>query len=105
MKQAGRCYDGIRDPDDAITGWWDIYLMSVDGTEATPLVENLMANGVHMRSPDEERIAFQSEKDEDSEIYVVNDDGSEVIQLTDNTDRDIVANRSWAQGDGAKSGD
>ena len=98
-------HDAIRDPDDAITRWLDIYVMNVDGEEATPLVENLMANGVHMRSPDEERIAFQSEKEGYSEIYVMNDDGSDMVQLTDNTDRDIVPNRSWAQGDGAQSGD
>ena len=39
-------------------------------------------------SPDGRRIAFESDRDGDYEIYVMNSDGSGVTQLTDNDDED-----------------
>ena len=39
-------------------------------------------------SPDGSRIAFSSNRDGDSEIYVMNADGSGVTPLTDNSDQD-----------------
>jgi Tol biopolymer transport system component len=40
-------------------------------------------------SPDGTRIAFHSDRDEDMEIYVVDADRSEIVQLTDNEAMDI----------------
>ena len=39
--------------------------------------------------PDEERIAFSSDRDGDFDIYVMNVDGTEVEQLTDDPGRDV----------------
>jgi Tol biopolymer transport system component len=41
-------------------------------------------NATRKWSPDGTQIAFESDRDGDSEIYVMNADGSNVRQLTDN---------------------
>ena len=46
-------------------------------------------------SPDGTRIAFHSYREGQEDIYIMNADGSNLIQLTDNTDEDSIP--SWFQ--------
>src|ERR671913_532983 len=53
----------------------DIYVMNADGTEETRLTDNAAEDGWPSWSPDGEKIAFSSDRDEDShDIYVMNVD-------------------------------
>lgn len=70
----------------------EIYVMDVavngDGTvtasNETRLTNSVGADGLPSWSPDGSRIAFNSSRNGDMELYVMKADGSEVIQLTDN---------------------
>jgi TolB protein len=47
-------------------------------------------------SSDSERILFTSDRDGDADVYVMNRDGSNVEQLTDNSADDIVGDKAWS---------
>ncbi len=67
-------------------GEWDgsaMWVMNADGNSATQLLDPSSMVGDALWSPDGQRIAFQSLRDNKWEIYVVNSDGSDVTQLTD----------------------
>jgi Tol biopolymer transport system component len=77
------------------TGWnGEIYLMDADGSEQTRLTNDPGADGSPTWSPDGTRIAFSAlrnvegavdEPNENYEIYVMDADGANVVQLTRNT--------------------
>ena len=63
-----------------------IWTVPADGTGgSTPLVTGPGINGSPSWSPDGRRLAFTSDRDGNSEIYVMNADGTGQTRLTDNT--------------------
>ena len=72
-------------------GDYDIYVMNADGSGLTNLTNNAGRHYSARRSPDSarwspdgSRIAFESVRDGNDEIYVMNADGSGQTRLTDN---------------------
>jgi TolB protein len=63
---------------------FDIYTMTADGNNFTNLTNTSVSEWVPAWSPDNQKIAFSSDRDGDSEIYVMDKDGSNLEQLTDN---------------------
>lgn len=76
--------------------YYDIYTITADGAEVQQLTDTPApaSEWVPVWSPDGEKIAFGSDRDGDSEIYVMNRDGSNLKQLTDNDGYD--GNPSWS---------
>ena len=61
--------------------------MNADGSGVRRLTDNPEWDGSPAWSPGGRQIAFSSNRDGDSDIYVMNADGSGVRQLTDNPGR------------------
>jgi Tol biopolymer transport system component len=70
-------------------GSFDVWVLSSNGL--TQLTNDPAFDSAPTWSPDGTKIAFQSNRDGDFEIYTMNADGSGVVQLTDNTATDRVA--------------
>jgi Tol biopolymer transport system component len=63
----------------------DIWVMDIETGARSPLAQDPSADLWPVWSPDGQRIAFVSERDNSSgEVYVMNADGSDVRRLTDN---------------------
>lgn len=85
-------------------GQLDIFVMNADGSGRTNLTEHPAVDGGQPAlgagasnitwSPDGERIAFVTERDGDSEIYVMDADGANPINLTNHPGFD--ASPSWS---------
>jgi TolB protein len=58
--------------------------MNPDGSQQTNLTNNPGIDTAQARSPDGTRIAFETNRDGDFEIYVMNADGSGQTNLTNN---------------------
>jgi len=71
--------------DDEDDQWWDLYTISVDGTETSRLTDNSSNASYPAWSPNASQIAFASDQDGDKEIIVLDLDTMEQFQLTDNT--------------------
>ena len=69
--------------------YYGIYVMSANGGDAAPLATGPTATGPEYGrpawSPDGTRLAFESARDGNMELYVVNGDGSGLTRLTNNT--------------------
>ena len=63
--------------------------MNPDGSGETNLTSNATSDGSPAWSPDGQRIAFASNRDGNSEIYVMNADGSAPTRLTNNPADDL----------------
>ena len=62
----------------------DLWVMDADGTNAKPLTDNGTIDDAYPSwSPDGQSIAFDSNRDGNNEIYVMNADGSDVVRVTD----------------------
>ena len=88
-------------------GKMDIYVMSSDGSNETRLTNNPATDICLSWSPDGRKIAFASKRDDgnsekfygNSEIYIMNSDGSNQTRLTNNPSTDMAP--SWSP-DGKK---
>ena len=60
----------------------EIHSMAPDGTGDTNLTNNPAFDRNAIWSPDSSKIAFESDRDGDTDIYVMNRDGSGVVQVT-----------------------
>ncbi len=58
--------------------------MNVDGSEQVRLTNNPAYDWDPSFSPDGSKIAFESYRDGNDEIYIMNIDGSEQVNLTNN---------------------
>ncbi len=75
-----------------MSGHWEIYIIDADGSNIIRLTHNSADDMFPVWSPDGSRIAFVSYRDEktelanlegNTEIYIMNSDGSNVTKLTD----------------------
>ena len=66
---------------------WEIYLINSDGKRVRRLTEHPQADGIPAWSPDGQKIAFVSFRDEPRDIYVMNPDGTNLINLTQSPER------------------
>jgi len=69
----------------------EIYTVGIDGTMLMNLTNNDSANDTNpIWSPDGQYIIFESNRDGDYEIYCMKPDGTELIQLSDNSTNDKI---------------
>jgi len=73
----------------------EIHLIDVSGTNEVPLTNAGAVSEYPCWSPDGSRIVFQGYRDGDFEIFMMNSDGSGIVQLTDNEDFD--GHPSWGR--------
>lgn len=64
----------------------DIYVMNADGSGVRRLTNSAASDGSPCWSPDGQRLAFDSDRDGNWEIYVMNADSSEQVNLTQSPD-------------------
>ncbi len=74
--------EGVNNPE----GDFEIFTMDRDGTGLAQLTENAAFDFDPEWSPDGRKIAFESDRDRFSEIFVMNSDGTEETQVTFNPD-------------------
>jgi WD40 repeat protein len=67
-----------------VTGDEELFVLELESGAVTQLTDNRFIDTSPAWSPDGTRIAFNSDRDGDSEIYVMDADGSDVLQLTFN---------------------
>ena len=68
----------------------ELYVMDIDGGNATRLTDTAAVEFDPTWSPDGTRIAFVTRRDENPEIYVMNSDGSTQTRLTNNGAADTL---------------
>ncbi len=64
--------------------------MNADGSDQTNLINDPAVDSAPTWSPDGAKIAFYSDRDGNTEIYVINADGSGVTRLTNNAAIDFA---------------
>ena len=85
---------------DNLGGNPDIFIMMADGTKPRNLTNNLASSDLHPNwSPDGRRIAFESHREDGSNVYVIGADGKNLVQLTKAAESD--GHPSWSP-DGLK---
>jgi TolB protein len=77
----------------------EIYVMNSDGSAQAKLTNNFTTEIMSVWSPNDQQIAFASDRDGNWEIYVMNADGSNQVRLTFNDALDYQP--SWSP-DGSK---
>ncbi len=72
------------------SGTWQLYFIGSDGTGMTRVTANSLIEGTFDYSADQSRIAFETylEAEQNSEIYVMQSDGSNPARLTNRSQND-----------------
>ena len=73
----------------------DIYTVPIDGGEATPLTQDFAWNIQPSISPDGSKIAFISDRGGLSNLWVMNRDGSDLKQLSQET-KNLIHSPAWS---------
>ena len=73
----------------------DLYSVSIDGGEATPLTDGIEWNYQPRFSPDGEKIAFISDRGGADNLWIMNDDGTGPEAVTKEKEH-LVHNPSWS---------
>ncbi len=68
-------------------------MINADGSNPTRLTNNPAQDSEPVFAPDGSKIAFTSDRDGNTEIYVMNANGSNPLRLTNNPAQDI--NPDW----------
>ena len=76
-------------PRPTATPWWPTATPRPTLAQATAITNNSSKDLYPSWSPDGRRIVFNSDRDGDHDIYVMNADGSDVVQLTHNSADDV----------------
>ena len=63
---------------------FDLFIFDIAASMKTQFSDTPASEWVPQWSPDGQKIAFSSDRDGDSEIYVIDKDGFNLVQLTDN---------------------
>jgi dipeptidyl aminopeptidase/acylaminoacyl peptidase len=67
----------------------DLFTLPIRGGRATPLTSGMALDAQPRYSPDGKRIVFLSDRDGETNIWVINSDGSSPVQLTNTETRNI----------------
>jgi Tol biopolymer transport system component len=78
-----------------------LYTVGSDGLNLTQLMEDTLGIGYPKYSPDGSKIAFYSGFEGNSEIYIMDVDGSNVVNITNNSAEDEHQGQCWSP-DGTK---
>jgi Tol biopolymer transport system component len=73
----------------------DIYTVGIDGGEATALTEDIAWSFQPRYSPDGREIAFVSDRGGAENLWIMNADGSNPVQVTDETEH-LLHNPAWS---------
>ncbi|XWN38141.1 MAG: DUF5050 domain-containing protein [Balneola sp.] len=72
----------------------DLYIINIEGEIITKLTDDKFQNTDAHFSPDGTQIVFRSNRSEQDELYIINDDGTELRQLT-NYPKDDESALDW----------
>ena len=70
-------------------------MWTCDGSNVRQVTDNTHNDFEPVWSPDDTEILFTSDRDGDSEIFVMKTDGTDVRQLTNNSADDVATNGAW----------
>ena len=74
-----------------VTGSRALFIMNANTGASTPVSSQAgVTNDYPALSPDGTKIAFTSDRDGNIEIYLINTDGTGVVRLTNDRDRDVM---------------
>lgn len=73
----------------------DIFIMQLDKSETTRLTDDIATDDDPVWSPDGRQIAFESTRSGNYDIWIMNTDGTGLVQLTDDDARDWSADWAW----------
>jgi TolB protein len=65
--------------------------MNIDGSNLTRLTNTAALNNIPSFCPDSEHIVFESDRAGNTDIYMMNSDGSDLKQLTNDPGEDTTA--------------
>jgi serine/threonine-protein kinase len=73
----------------------EIYVMDIDGQNPTRLTSTAALNNMPSWCPGGDRIVFVSDRDGNNDVYIMNADGTGVMDLTDDPGEDTTPSCFW----------